>query len=208
MAITYPRYHREPELARSGQSLRNWVRRQLLRDPVIPRRELTARAREVGYVPADARGSLWMGGTLQYLRDRGEIEIHAGVVHAVSLAHRLDSSDAFDLGKLVRRRLRGKQAVSRTALRVELREARLLSWGILGAQRLNAVLIWLVRRREIAIIADTIIPLSLRPETKRRKLYRPPSARKLKRSRAEQRARKVAKRSASQSGVFSTSASL
>ncbi len=124
--------HSEPELQRSGQSLKNWVRRQLLCNPVVHRRDLTAMARAAGYAPADARGSQWMGGALRYLRDRGEIEIRDGVVHAVALRHRLDTSDAFGLTKLVRRRLRGRSVVSRRELRAELRADRRLAYGIPG----------------------------------------------------------------------------
>lgn len=183
--------HPEPELQRSGQSLKNWIRRRLSCAAVIHRRELTARARAVGYVPTDARGSKWMGGALRYLRDRGEVEIRDGIVHAAALRHRLDTSDAFGLTKLVRRRLRGKEMVSRRQLRAELRADRRLAFGIPGQAKLWRVLKELVRQREIAMIADTIFPLAIRPETKRRKIYRPPSPRSLKRKKSEKRADKA-----------------
>ncbi|MFG1202892.1 hypothetical protein V5F29_10915 [Xanthobacter aminoxidans] len=189
--------HPEPELQRSGQSLKNWVRRQLSRNPIIHRRELTKMARAAGYVPTDARGSQWMGGTLRYLRDRGEVEIHDGMVHAVALRHRLDTSDAFGLTKLVRRRLRGRSVVSRRELRTELRADRRLAYGIPGQAKLWKVLKELVRQREIAMISDTIIPLAIRPEPRPRKRHAPPSAKEIKRRAAEQRARRAARRRSS-----------
>lgn len=188
--------HPEPELRLSGQTLKNWVRRQLSRNPAIHRRELTKMARAAGYVPTDARGSQWMGGELRYLRYRGEIEIRDDVVHAVALRHRLDTSDAFGLTKLIRRRLRGRLVVSRRELRAELRADRRLAYGIPGQAKLWNVLKMLVQQREIAMMADIIIPLAIRPEPPRRKLHTPPSAQELKRRAAEKRAQRAARRRA------------
>lgn len=188
--------HPEPELQRSGQSLKNWIRRRLSCAAVIHRRDLTAMARAAGYVPTDGRGSQWMGGALRYLRDRGEVEIRDGVVHAVALRHRLDTSDAFGLTKLVRQRLRGRSVVSRRELRAELRANRRLAHGIPGQAKLWNVLKMLVQQREIAMMADTIIPLTIRPEPRPRKRHAPPSAQELKRRAAEKRAQRAARRRA------------
>lgn len=151
-------------------------------------------ARATGYVPTDGRGSQWIGGALRYLRDRGEVEIRDGAVQAVALRHRLDTSDAFGLTKLVRRRLRGKEMVSRRELRAALRADRRLAHGIPGQAKLWRVLKELVRHREIAMIADTIIPLAVRPEPRPRKRHAPPSAKEMKRRAAERRAQKTARR--------------
>lgn len=84
--------------------------------------------------------------------------------------------------------------VSRRELRAELRADRRLAYGIPGQAKLWNVLKMLVRQREIAMIADTIIPLAIRPEPRRRKRHTPLSAREIKRRAAEQRARKAAHR--------------
>ncbi|MFG1188610.1 hypothetical protein [Xanthobacter flavus] len=166
---------------------------------------MTAMARAAGYVPTDGRGSQWMGGALRYLRDRGEVEIRDSMVHAIALRHRLDTSDAFGLTKLVRRRLRGQSVVSRRELRAELRTDRRLAHGIPGQAKLWNVLKLLVRQREIAMIADTIIPLAIRPEPRPRKRHALPSAHEIKRRAAEKRALAVVLRAARPAPVGSHS---
>lgn len=82
--------------------------------------------------------------------------------------------------------------MSRADLRADLRQARLLSWGMLGARRLADVLRAMARTGEVTLTPRTVEAVALRPP-RTRPQWRP-RRRPLKVRLAEARARRVVHR--------------
>jgi len=82
--------------------------------------------------------------------------------------------------------------MSRADLRADLRQARLLSWGTLGARRLADVLRTMARAGEVTLTPCTVEAVALRPPRIRQQWR--PRRRPLKARLAEGRARRVIRR--------------